>query len=317
MKNRKLYLLFVLLIVLVGLLAVFLFYRKTKYSESKTAQNLATGHPKQELTPSQALTLLNDVPIEFFGRLVDQKGDPVAGAEVQCDIRIYTATRSTVERRIITSSESGAFSLRDARGESLTVLPKKSGYELASSDTYYKYSRFYKDRHIPDPKNPVIIKMWRLNGKQGAVKISAFSVRIPPNKNQISIDLLTKEIVETGGDLRIKITRPKVIISQAQPQDWSAEVEGVDGGIIEGMPSEAGVTFEAPKDGYNASVTVAETVSKHWSFTFQKLFFVKSRNGKVYSKIFFSFDINTNDDEFMNASIYGSINASGSRSWED
>jgi hypothetical protein len=46
------------------------------------------------------------------------------------------------------------------------------------------------------------------------------------------------------------------------------------------------------------------------------MFFVKSRNGQVYSKVFLSIGINQQPDEPMYVEFRGVANANGSRNWE-
>ena len=64
------------------------------------------------------------------------------------------------------------FNLRGEHGESLSMMPHKQGYVLASASTEFKYSFLYDVHQNADPNNPVLIKMWKLKGAEPLVAIS-------------------------------------------------------------------------------------------------------------------------------------------------
>src|SRR6202034_1935210 len=98
-------------------------------------------------TPSQdkgeqmkkGLAELNDVPIAFYGRLEDQFGSAVFGAQITANLRIYNGVQSTVEHLATVSDGNGMFQIHGGKGESLGIMPKKEGYVLATTSTYFKY----------------------------------------------------------------------------------------------------------------------------------------------------------------------------------
>jgi hypothetical protein len=56
--------------------------------------------------------------------------------------------------------------------------------------------------------------------------------------------------------------------------------------------------------------------SNTWAQIIRQMLFVQSRNGQVYSKVLFSFRINSNPDDFIYITFSGVANANGSRNWE-
>jgi len=133
----------------------------------------------------------------------------------------------------------------------------------------------------------------------------------------INFDLLTGQIVPTGGDIKLTVSRSPGIMSGRNRLDWSVQVEAVDGGVMESGGQDA-VTFAAPENGYLPSDTlIFSTNAPHkWFGLFNQGFFVMSRNGQVYSKIGLSFRINENQDDFMYVTFSGAASTNGSRNWE-
>ena len=119
--------------------------------------------------------------------------------------------------------------------------------------------------------------------------------------------------MSSGGDIKIKVNRPDGIISERHPQDWSISIEVNGGGLIEISDKEWGVTYFAPSEGYKPSGVFSKNSGVG---SFDKTFFVKSRNGQIYSKLGFSFSINDTPDGFMYVRLGGVANTNSSRNWE-
>ena len=132
----------------------------------------------------------------------------------------------------------------------------------------------------------------------------------------LNFDLLTGKIVPIGGDIKITLNRPVGEVSQRNPQDWSVQVEVVNGGLIETSSTTARVTYTAPEVGYQPSDTLVTSITNHWSDLIQQMYFVSSRNGKVFSKIFLSMTVNAHQDDPVSVSFRGIANANNSRNWE-
>ncbi len=263
----------------------------------------------------EGLATFNDVPIVFYGKLEDQFGSPVVGAEIAGAIRIYNGSQSTVQKVATVSDANGLFQLKGEHGESLGMMPRKEGYALASTSTEFKYSYMYEQHYVPDQNNPTVIKMWKLQGAEPLVGIDQHYT-VPVTGAPVDYDLLTGKIVPTGGDLKITVNRSPGIVSQRNPQDWSVQVEAVGGGLIETSMEDARVAYAAPDNGYQPSDTMEMSTTNHWSNLAQQMFFVTSRNGQVFSKVFLSFGINANPDDPMSVTVRGVANANGSRNWE-
>jgi hypothetical protein len=197
-------------------------------------------------------------------------------------------------------------------------MPRKDGSVLAATNTEFKYSHFYPDsRHIPDPNNPVVIKMRKLQGAEPLVRISK-DYKLPFTGSPLFFDLLTGKVSDSGGDLRVLVTRTPGPISQQVHGDWSIELVPVKGGIMESEFHLARVTFEAPADSYQDKWLVQMgRDNPKWFDNLQKVFFLKSRGGQVYSKFSMEFMINDGPGGLMWFQFKGVANDHYSRNWEE
>ena len=252
------------------------------------------------------------MPIVFYGKLEDQFGNPVGGANVAASVRIYNGFRSTVERFNVVSDADGFFHIDHGKGEALGIAPSKDGYVLATPDTYFKYSYMLPDRSSPDAQNPTVIKLWKLQGAEPLVSIDQ-RFQFPFTGEPVRFDLLAGKIVANGGDLKIAVSRPVGIISQQHPQKWSIDFKVVDGGFIETSGRESAITFAAPETGYQLS---GEFENNNGPDMVDKAFFVQSRNGKVFSRLHIWFRINNSPDGLISVTIRGIANTNSSRNWE-
>ncbi len=264
----------------------------------------------------EVLARLNDVPIDFYGKVQDQFGQPVAGASITGSI-IYDSGSSNGVREVQTVSDAnGLFALHGGNGESLSVVPRKDGYALASTNAGFRYSHFYPEaRHVPDPSQPAVIEMWKL---QGAERLIHFQTKayVRLDGTPSAFDLQTGKRVETGGDIIVRVESSPTP-NATEKYDWRATIQAVNGGL---MPAN-GVEFEqmyvAPESGYEPEFNISyQRDAQPWSTAFNGGFYLKSRGGSSYGKV--GLGINTtivkNGAVFVMLNAY--VNPAGSRNLE-
>lgn len=260
------------------------------------------------------LSTYNDVPIDFYGKLEDQFGNPVAGAEIKGSIRVINGTRQGTDWLTTTSDANGLFQFH-GRGQDIGMMPSKKGYALASTDTLFKYSHMEDHPFVSDANNPTVIKMWKLQGAEPLVTINQ-RYKLPYTDAPITFDLVAGKLVPDGGDIKITVVRPPGVVSGQNQQDWSLKIEAVNGGLIKSGDQEA-VTYAAPDSGYQPSETFTMSTSNNtWYQAVHQGFFLTSRNGQIYGKLGLSFHINSEPDGLMDITFGGVINANGSRNLE-
>jgi hypothetical protein len=265
-----------------------------------------------------ALFALNHNRIVFYGKLEDQFGNPLANVPVNFDVRVHNGFRSTVDRGAVTTDKTGTFKISGYSGERLWVVPRIAGYAIASENGGAVYSDLWSpsERAHPDPNHPIVIKMWKAQGAEPLVGIESH-YKLPYTNIPIHFDLLAGKIVSNGGDICVRISRPSGIISERNPQPWSATFAAVAGGIMDSGGSER-ITYFAPENGYKPEVTILPTDPHPASGIngFLTGFYLESRDGQVYSKLGVRVRINESTNDPMYIEFFGVANTNHSRNWE-
>lgn len=129
---------------------------------------------------------------------------------------------------------------------------------------------------------------------------------------------MTGSIVDSGGDVIIQVTRPPGQIGLSAKANWSIRITPVQGGLIRVEEDVLQVTFQAPDSGYEMEeLALRDTVDKDWSIQYGGHFFVRSRNGAVYSKFSMSFLLNEDPQRPCVLNIKSLSNPKASRNWEE
>ena len=103
------------------------------------------------------------MPIEFYGRVVDQFGQPVAGATVVFQWTTVIGPVTNPEKRTATGPD-GCFELKDVQGKVLAVSVDKIGYDRTDDWIQnFEYADFFYDNfYVPDPNNPVLFHLRKI-----------------------------------------------------------------------------------------------------------------------------------------------------------
>jgi hypothetical protein len=131
---------------------------------------VAAGASKEDITKG-ILDAENAQPIEFYGKVADQYGQPVAGATVYGNILLNSGIEgSATDTHTAETDAKGLFQFTGLHGVSLGVGLKKIGYDF----DWHASAGWSKD-YKPDPKNPVAFTMYKLQGAEPMVHLSMVS----------------------------------------------------------------------------------------------------------------------------------------------
>jgi hypothetical protein len=211
------------------------------------------------------------VPIEFYGRIIDQFGDPVGAARVHVSWTDLS-DQGTTERELF-SDENGSFLINGVMGKRLTVnLIQKEGYESAARNfRSFEYAAFFdQNYHVPDPKRPVIFEMHRKAETEPLIVVSN-KYRIPED-GVVGVDLKTGRL--GGTDLLIEL----IANSDPTGKIWIAKVSAPSGGIQ--LASDEFATV-APETGYESVLTINQDSPQPAGFQGGSLY----KGGRFYVKI--------------------------------
>ena len=221
------------------------------------------------------------MPISFYGKVVDEDGQPVSGTTASFIWTDMSAQgTSTIES---VSDHQGLFVLDGVQGKRLQVRVKKDGYYTnADNPLSFEYAAFFEPNyHNPDRQNPVIFRLRKKGDVTKELIVRESLIGITPNGSPHPIDLRTAEKASPG-DIAISITRsaPKDV----RKYEWSLTIAGVDGaGLIESTEQ---FMFEAPKEGYLTQYSYRFDVnSPHWQNQLRRKYFVRSADGRFYARV--------------------------------
>jgi hypothetical protein len=260
-------------------------------AQTATPQVKADMQETKEQKMSATLKLLNHMPIVFYGKAVDQNGDPVAGTKVKGGVMVETTWMGGNTVDYFTETDGmGKFEFRSIKGRDISIWLSKEGYEFrqrGSNDKIFYYSRMWNEheRHHPDPANPVVFIMWKLKGAE-PMNHSEGEYKIDLDGAPLVLDLLEHRLNKTRGDLVIRAKRePATLDSRNQKYGWQLALEAVDGGLVE-YDANTPYPNEAPADGYQPSLTYGfDADDPGWQRNLERSFFFTTRNGKVYGRL--------------------------------
>ena len=291
-------------------------------ASSPSVENAAAPRASYQRPMPAPPSVESDAPIVFYGRLVDQSANPVVDAEIKAATIFHQGAAEKTGWFSTTSDVDGYFKLDARSGASLQLMPKKPGYALASLNTggIYTYLQPEAQRQHPDSNNPVIIKMWKL---QGAEPLASFDQQYQfyyTTNSPLYFDFVAGKMVPSGGDIKITINRPPGAVSPGNPQDWSVEVEeiGTEGGLIDVTLGKWRTTYWAPTDGYQPKIVylMSGSAPHVWSGKLDAALFGQTRQGSVYTKLNLKVSINSNPDDLLTINLHGITNTNGSCNWE-
>ena len=232
----------------------------------------------------------NNVPIDFYGKVVDQNGAPVAGVEVKAAIRLMKEPLPGMigdgfDYLVARTASDGTFSFLNRTGEFFGIDKiQKEGYLVSATvheKTYYYASDEKKYR--PNPSVPEVFKIWKQMGAEELIERN-LKYKLTTEGRSYGLDLLNGAQAKADAitDIRVSMTAPSVIKPHVK-YDWNFVLEAVEGGLIETSDD---YMYLAPLDGYVSRIQVSFNASDaNWSDNFRKRFYVMSRNGSVYARI--------------------------------
>jgi len=231
----------------------------------------------------QGLLEAKNVPIEFYGMVIDQNSNVLSGVKIKVAIRHWELSKNADSRIIRLEKETdinGRFELNGETGDGFDIASiGKKGYELEPNKSGFGPS-------AGNYENPIIFKMWNNDVKEPLVTGSKF-FKVVSNGQNYTIDLVNGTVIDStdpAGDLVVWIKRsePKV----DWKYDWSFNVQANYGGLSEEI-NQYDAMYVAPESGYTNSFSGESLATdQHWGDAIAgKRFFIKTRSGQIYGRI--------------------------------
>ena len=180
-------------------------------------------------------------PLNFYGRVIDQHGLPVAGARVALE----WTNLDGVPKRNRTTDQDGRFTLSGETGKRLSVNIGADGYKGGSSSNQsFEYSAFWEPiYHVPNKDSPVLFRLWKLENAEPMYFWDGYQ-RMSVDGHKFWFDTKTGKFGSTG-DIAFS-TRRGATYGPRQ-FDWTLTVDAAPGSGIAVRNEE--LMFEAPDAG--------------------------------------------------------------------
>lgn len=259
------------LLTVISLFCLLCLKGQIAYAQNSQANSTLPGD--KDARVAAILQAENLTPLSEYGRVVDQYGSPVSGAEVQGNVlRNSSFVTSSTEVHKTTTDSNGLFEFVGLHGVKLGIGIVKAGY-IASASGFRK-PKAGEQTTRADRETFIV---WKLRGAEAMVHRNLV-VHLPCDNTAIGVSLLSGKIATGSGDIIIRFARIPVQIVRGTPFSWTLTLVVPGGGLSEVQDP---YPYEAPKDGYQETVTITTGVNpRTYSDEVRRAYYYKSPDGK-------------------------------------
>jgi hypothetical protein len=248
--------------------------------------------------------------IEFYGKVLDQFGQPVAGADVKLS---WTTVIGPIPDPVktISTDTNGNFAVTGIRGKGIGIFVSKVGYDSTPDWAQsFEYADFFHDNfHVPDSNNPVLFHLYKIQEADPMYLFRAHD-ELDPSGKSLTLDMAQGK-TGVNGDFALSI---QVGNNHGEKgPDYTVSVAALgDAGLV--ATAERDV-HQAPADGYQKTIAIQQkssdtNYSTHLSFHF----YARTRDGK-YGVVYFDISVPRKGGE-IDCDTVVRCNPSGSRNVE-
>jgi hypothetical protein len=223
------------------------------------------------------------IPIKFYGKAINGKGQPVPGADVQFQWTNLSA-KGTEERRVETDPQ-GMFSIDNVAGKRLVVRVSKSGYYASDSRNRFSFeyaNPFEEIFYRPNPNTPVL---FYLREQTPAADVTSRSVEmvVSGDGTPLKLDLLNGKI-SIRGQLEVQAWKPWPPRPMEPPYEWKVLLVILGGGFFE---THEDFAFEAPETGYEEPyvIDMSPRLGNLWKVSAERSLYFAFGEPKKYGRM--------------------------------
>lgn len=255
---------------------------ESSQTETETAPYAAQSTPPVATTlrdqPTQKDVVINayQTPISFWGKVIDEKGNPVSDAEVG-----FMAIDKPMSDRGANykskSDSSGLFSITEIKGAGLYVKVSKDGYHDIQSDYVIGYA-IPTEQKQPSPSDPSVFILRKMGQAEPLKTYSSNGILVAKTGQPVAISLMQERVVPIEqGDLKIEVWTEDQQKDVEGRYPWKCRISAPGGGLVE---TKDDFSFLAPIEGYKPVVEVnMDPNSSRWRKDFEDQYFVKLKDG--------------------------------------
>lgn len=220
------------------------------------------------------------MPIDFYGRVLDQYGLPVPDANVELSANDkWTGPPSKFDRK---TDVKGIFSITGIHGLTLSARVFKTGYReiprpygRVTSSGLFEYGLSSQGPYRSSKQNPTIFTLYKIGVLEPLVKVGEKNFRMARDGTPVSI------AVDAQGvhPVVVRCWNQELQRPAGQRQyDWRLEISVPNGGLLARKDAFA---FEAPLYGYMPTETIEMPVSlgNQWRSFAERSYFIRFEDG--------------------------------------
>jgi hypothetical protein len=246
----------------------------------------------------------DNVQLDFYGKVVEHDGSPISGATIWLDSSKIEPHLNPNQHPIVhetfsrMTDQNGLFSVHGISGTYLQVVGvSKDGYRSdmkVGSFFHFGPSADFRERHHPDPGNPVVFHLWKKGPTEPLIE-REIGFRLHVDNSPVTIDLLTGKSQPgrvSSGDLQVALNRPVGLLYPRPPYDWQFEITAINGTILETTDV---FLYKAPEAGYQSVYKYAfQSANVPGGADAKKKYYVRGRDGSFFASM--DVEVNSNSD---------------------
>jgi len=235
-----------------------------------TVEEVEKQRAEQRRSAVERIESALNTSINFYGKVVDQNGDPVPNALVGYGLLDkFNESGSTGET---SADQNGFIHISGVKGAVISVSVHKEGYyhiQDASNQAFaYGYGPDSYVKPAPTKDNPAVFVLHKMGETEPLIELSSRQFQIPTSAQAAVINLTTGR--NTGPGLHVS---SKVGEMKNGRFDWHYELSVPGGGLAE---REGQFDFEAPENGYESRIILeAKASDPQWRNGAAKSYFIK------------------------------------------
>ena len=278
--------------------------------------------------------------VNFYGKLVDQHGNPVEGVRLDLEILSYqnsfidylkTGREQIVKKFSMTTDANGMFSVEKKEGTTFKIEKMtKDGYD-AMSNWGVEYTFVYNNLssgpdssmyHLADKARPVVFHLWK-KGETEPLIMTFAKLTLEPEKGinevyyRMAVNGKPSPQPIPGWDIKVTGKNiPSPDSGRQQDDYWEVTLTAGEGGGL--VLTDSPHANLAPESGYQKSLTIKSTDQDNpWDRPVRRAYY-RGKNGEEYAAFRLGIDIGSNK---TGSKIYVTladlrINPNGSRNLE-
>jgi len=248
--------------------------------------------------------------IDFYGKVQDQYGKPVAGANVYYSAADqYFGDSSKYKGE---SGPDGSFSIKGIKGAGLYVEVSKDGYDRIPDQSYGGFAYGVPSgRPPPTAHEPAQFVLRKKAIADPLIVINNRQFKVPNGGRPLEIDLRTgRQAHANEGDLRIERWEDEKNRGARQKFSWKCRISVPGGGLVE---RDKNFDFQAPADGYQEAIEIDQpaTLEVKWQSAKEVQYFVQLKD-RTFARV--SLELHAGYTNFLLLECY--LNPSGSQNLE-